>query len=164
MPRGVYPRKLVSLVDRFWQKVDVCGMDECWSWTAAKTRDGYGKISIGGYRRSWILAHRLSWRLHCGPIPEGLFVLHHCDSPSCMNPRHLFLGTQADNVRDMDMKGRRSYETGSRGEANGSAKLARGEVLKIRNSSLPNRELAKLYSVTRSEIEHIKHRRAWAWL
>lgn len=94
--------------DRFWAKVDKSG--DCWVWTASVFRErlGYGKFQTGSNRGESRVAyaHRVSWELHFGPIPNGLFVCHHCDNPPCVRPDHLFLGTAADNVRDMDRKGR----------------------------------------------------------
>jgi hypothetical protein len=87
-------------MERFWKKVNKT--DGCWLWTA--TRIGrYGGFRFEGRSRT---AHRVSWELAFGPIPDGLQVLHHCDTPLCVNPQHLFLGTPLDNARDRDSKGR----------------------------------------------------------
>lgn len=100
-------------LDRFWDKV-VPMMDDrgCWEWSAAtfpKPRH-YGCFHIRG-KRGMQKAHRISWEIHNGQIPEGLCVLHRCDNPSCVNPGHLFLGTQGDNIRDMHKK-RRAWQYG----------------------------------------------------
>lgn len=93
--------------DRFWNYVDKT--DTCWLWTGAKDRRGYGRFRCGfkinGTRRSET-ASRFSWALLNGPIPDGLDVCHHCDTPPCVNPAHLFIGTRQDNVDDMIAKGR----------------------------------------------------------
>jgi hypothetical protein len=83
----------------------------CWSWAGA-TRNGYGVLGRGGRAEGLVYAHRLSWELQHGPIPEGGCVLHRCDNPPCTNPDHLWLGTKADNNRDMAAKGR---HVGTRG-------------------------------------------------
>ena len=88
-------------MERFLDKIEKTS--SCWNWLASKDRDGYGRIKISGRT---FQAHRASWDIHNGSIPEGMSVLHHCDNPSCVNPFHLFLGTALDNVRDRDAKGR----------------------------------------------------------
>jgi hypothetical protein len=107
--------------ETFWARVDKnAGPGGCWIWTGAVNRDGYGTLT---YQRKHVSAHRLAWTLMFGPIPDGLFVLHSCpagDNPSCVNPAHLFLGTQADNVADMASKGRFPPERRARGDRNGA--------------------------------------------
>lgn len=78
----------------------------CWLWLGAKNANGYGVLHVGGRAGRAFLAHRLTWEAHKGPIPDGQFALHHCDNPPCVNPAHLFLGSQADNCADMKAKGR----------------------------------------------------------
>lgn len=93
-----------AIQDRFLEKVDKRGTAECWEWTGATLRSGYGQFTVAS--RTTMLAHRFSYELHCGPIPEGLFVCHHCDNRKCVNPEHLWLGTNQDNMNDMVAKGR----------------------------------------------------------
>jgi hypothetical protein len=91
-----------TLSERFWEKVNKAG--ECWEWTACRHHQwGYGHVRVGGKLEA---AHRVSWEMHNGPIPDGLLVCHHCDNPKCVRPAHLFLGTGTDNSRDMHAKGR----------------------------------------------------------
>jgi hypothetical protein len=89
--------------DRLWRRVEIGAHWECWVITGHHNRDGYGVLSVDGNMQ---LAHRLVWVYTFGPIPPGMCVLHRCDNPPCCNPDDLFLGTQADNMRDMAAKGR----------------------------------------------------------
>jgi hypothetical protein len=148
----------------------------CWLWSGTRNRGGYGYFHIN---RRCVLAHRASWVIHFGEIPNGLCVLHKCDNPECTRPSHLFLGTRQDNMIDMDQKGRRkpspSYgdDNGSRtkperlpiGERNGSAKLTTEEVLEIREifarGIKTKSELAASYDVSPMNIAHIVNRQIW---
>jgi hypothetical protein len=93
---------------RFWEKVKKSDTNDCWEWQSTTNNKGYGTISIKGRSR---LAHRFSYEIHNGSIPNGLNVLHRCDNPLCCNPAHLFLGTQRDNIADMVAKGRNRNST-----------------------------------------------------
>ena len=101
-----------NLEERFWPKVNKDGPihptlgTRCWLWTAGTNGHGYGAFHPGPGRRGMGKAHRISWTIANGPIPDGLGVLHRCDNPPCVNPAHLFLGTDQENHRDMDAKGR----------------------------------------------------------
>lgn len=90
-------------IARFWSKVERRGADECWPWRAAIHPGGYGML---GVKHRPFLTHRVSWAIANGPIPDGMCVLHRCDNPPCVNPAHLFLGTQGDNMADKVLKGR----------------------------------------------------------
>lgn len=112
-------RRTLPVETRFWTKVDrdgsppehVPGIGRCWIWTGMKHPPGYGLLWLSNKDnpRS-VLAHRFSYELHNGPIPEGMFICHRCDNPPCVRPEHLFLGTHQDNMDDMHAKGRRVYE------------------------------------------------------
>lgn len=142
----------------FWDKVDKG--PGCWTWTASRDLAGYGQF---GFRRRVERAHRVSWILHNGEIPSGQKVLHRCDNPPCVNPAHLFLGTQADNVRDMFAKGRNRT---SRGEAVNTAKLTATQVLEILDlkGQADQVTIAAVYGVSRTLISEIHRRKVWKHL
>lgn len=157
-------RLMRPVEERFWAKVDKsAGPDGCWLWTAG-THRGYGWFNSQGPA---ILAHRFSWEIVNGPIPDGLFVLHNCpdgDNTRCVNPRHLWLGTRAQNNADRDAKGR---HVALRGEQNGAAKLTVDAVVEIREAigrGIPQTVLAKRFAVTKSTIWLIAHNKKWRHL
>lgn len=93
----------IPIEQRFWKWVREMPTG-CWEWTGSRTAPGWhGRVSVNGVM---VMAHRVSWEMAHGPIPEGLSVLHHCDNPPCVNPDHLYLGTAKDNARDMVARGR----------------------------------------------------------
>lgn len=112
--------------ERLWAKV--IKTDTCWLWQGARSDFGHGYIAIGGRGDGRIGVHHLSYTLHFGAVPDGLWVLHRCDIPNCVRPDHLFVGTRQDNIDDMVAKGR-----GARGAANGAAKLTESDVRLIRD-------------------------------
>ena len=142
-----------KFLERFWSKVSKGGPDECWNWLAWCDSGGYGSISTtNGYTS----AHRVSWELHKGPIPKGMHVLHSCDNPPCINPLHLFLGTQMDNMKDCIAKGRMP-----RGEDKVNAKLTEQNVLEIRVSNETQAVLAKRYGVSCCVVSMTKRHLIW---
>lgn len=102
------------------------------------------------------MAHQVAYEQHCGPIPEGMCVCHKCDNRACVNPEHLWLGTQADNVRDMHKKARQRNQLGER---NSNAKLTDREVWEIRATNYPQKRIAPLYGTTQSNISLLRSQR-----
>jgi len=148
-----------SLTERLFvhTKIQLGG---CWLWEARKTAAGYGVFS---YENRSVYAHRVSFELHNGPIPEGMYVCHKCDVRNCVNPDHLFAGTQADNVHDMQKKGRGRYSP-SLGQDHGCSKLTDGQVLEIRASRATAKECAEAYGVSDVQIYNIRNRKSWKHL
>lgn len=156
-------RPLIPVEVRFWRKVHKT--EGCWLWIGATSR-GYGKVSKGHRGEGYFKAHRFSWELAYGPIPEGKDVCHSCDNTICIRPDHLFLGTQADNIADMNKKGRHT-KIGARGPLNCNTKLTANQVGKIRQllaSGVSLRTTAKLYNVHQSTICDIKYGRSWKYI
>ncbi len=130
----------------------------CWIWLSKLNDKGYGKLSREGAGTGWAYAHRVAYEKYVGPIPNGMHVLHRCDVPCCVNPKHLFLGTQADNNRDRDLKGR---QVAPRGTNNGMSKLTDETVRQILASPLSSLRLSPLIGINSSSIRKIRRREAW---
>jgi hypothetical protein len=148
-------------------------------------QSGYGSLRFGGAN---LRAHRLSWQLSNGVIPEGGHILHRCDIPQCVNPDHLFLGTHSDNMRDKERKGRGNHATGERngrhtkpaascrgdahwmrrqpqrtlGALNNRAVLKEADIIFIRNSSLSGAELGRLFGITKTHANRVRARKSWS--
>ena len=145
--------------NRFWAKVKK--NSSCWEWTAGKTKFGYGTFNNGSGSR---LAHRVSWVIENGPVPDGKLVCHTCDNPSCVNPKHLFVGTQSDNVCDMWAKGRGGAGA-LPGIENHRSKICDKDVVAIRarlDSGEYQRVIAKDYGLTQSNVSHIATGKTWS--
>lgn len=151
----------MTALQRFWSKVEMGGTD-CWLWTGCVDALGYGRVnpqsSMGENR-----AHRFAYRLFVSEIPIGMNILHCCDVRRCVNPKHLFIGTQADNVADMISKGR--HRTGDvSGEHNGMAKLTEGEVSRMRDlraNGWTHSELAREFGVTAMTVNRAVRNQSW---
>jgi hypothetical protein len=139
---------------RFWPRVQIGEINDCWPWTGGRFDNGYGAFAMKG--RSNVRAHRYVYELTNGSIPPGMVVLHSCDNPPCCNPLHLAVGTQQDNVDDRNRKLRQA-----RGEAAGSAKLTKEQVVVIRSDPREQRAIAADYGVCKSTIGYIKRRESW---
>lgn len=146
----------MSLRERFRDKWLPHPKTGCWTWIAS-TVSGYGSIGVEGKTEK---AHRVSWRLHEGKIPDGIKVLHSCDNTRCVNPDHLFLGTQKENIYDMMAKGR-DRKSPRPGELNGKAKLDAIDVAYIRNSPKGPVLLGRMFGVHYRHIWAIRRRIKW---
>jgi hypothetical protein len=131
----------------------------CFEWMGDRTGKGYGRLQIDGTK---YLAHRLSYETFRGPVPKGMLVCHHCDNRSCVNPCHLFVGSNADNMADMVAKGRQNK---CKGESNGRAKLDEPTVLAIRRENgATNKQIAERYGATVHQVNDIRSGRTWKHL
>lgn len=165
-----------KLVERFWAKVPAGGLLDCWEWQGNRNvgRGGYGQLSVWP---NTYLAHRIAYALTKGPIPAGLFVLHRCDNPPCVNPAHLWLGTARDNSADMVAKGRAASgdrhpmvyrpELRRPGELNSSARITAADVREIRERFArgeSQRVLAIEFGLTKSYLGQITRGERWKHL
>lgn len=152
MPSGVYKRK--SLSERLLSSYVIDDATGCWNWTLQKDKKGYGRIGVNGTPRG---AHRISYELHCGLVPDEMHVLHRCDNPACINPEHLFIGTNAENMADRNAKGRQQ-----RGSKHGLAKLTEYDALAIRTATgITLRDLADTYGVCVATVKNIRSGKIW---
>jgi hypothetical protein len=158
---------------RFWEKVNRNGpvpahrpeLGPCWLWTGSTNDKGYGKIGFHRHYVNHILyAHRISYLLAHGVLPDDREICHECDTPPCVRPDHLFAGTRRDNLVDMVQKGRDNKTSCWRGEAHYKAKLRDQQVRDIKARGLAGerpRDLAAEYGVSKRNVEHIIGRRTW---
>ena len=132
----------------------------CHIWMGGVNDQGYGLIRHGSRHKR---AHRVAWEMAKGPIPDGMVILHRCDVPSCVNPDHLSIGTQAENLKDMFAKDR-GRTPDNRGERQGSAKLTAEGVRQIRkmDGTIPRKEIAEMFNIDTSNVGLICRRKAWA--
>ena len=135
----------------------------CWEWQGSK-RNGYGRITIGSRKdgtRRVAMAHRVSYELFKGEIPDGMEICHKCDNPCCINPNHLFAGTRQDNIDDREQKGRNNPP---KGEHNGRAKLTKSQIVEIRQKHQQGatlRGLGREYGVNKTTIADIVSGKHW---
>jgi hypothetical protein len=145
--------KRISPSDRFWALVQKG--DGCWLWTKSTIIKGYGRF----YSGKFMVAHRWAWQFTNGPIPDGMMVCHKCDNPPCVNPAHLFLGTNSDNQKDAYRKNRHR----NKGEFGRNNKLNPLQVRIIRKlgNALPMREIGAIFSVGASQVSRIQKNQSW---
>jgi hypothetical protein len=149
-----------SLLDRLREKYRVNPATGCWEWTASLKRNGYGQIGVRTPKPTMLDAHRASWIAHRGPIPRKMQVLHTCDVKACVNPDHLWLGTQKDNVRDMFDKGR-SNPRALKGEEHYAARFTWEQIEAIRADQRTQVAIATDYGVRQGYISKIKRNQKW---
>ena len=149
-----------SLSDRFYEKVDNSNIEGCWLWTGAKKKLGYGVIGLGSRIEGIAQAHRVSYELNIGRIPYGLSILHSCDNPSCVNPKHLRAGTLSDNMQDCVSR-KRNFIPDNRGELATWSKLKADSVRHIKLKLMSGVAYAKMYGVHRSTIYQIWKGNNW---
>jgi hypothetical protein len=149
-----------TFFEKHLSKIDFCGPGGCWVWVAGKVGNGYGAVSHCGRGR---LAHRIAYEsVHGAGSASGLVVRHRCDTPPCVNPDHLELGTHADNVRDKVARGRQS-----KGEANGNTKLTEADVRLIRDLCISGSAerglsaMARRFGVCRGVVGRVVRREVW---
>lgn len=134
----------------------------CWIWFGAKQGDGYGQLRPNFLNKKKTAAHRFAYELYYGPFDKNLYVCHKCDNPPCVNPLHLFLGTNRENMIDCVKKGRHGQK---KGELSSNAKLKEHQILEIRKlyakGDITQPELAKMFGTTRPNINSILHRQSW---
>ena len=151
-----------TIQERFWKYTEVpIETDACWLWTGTRDRYGYGRIHIAGGRNFG--AHRVAYGLLVGPIPAGMCVCHRCDNPGCVNPRHLFVASQEDNMRDMIRKGRTAL-CGVRGVDHWRAKFSPEEINELRRlvaSGMSQAEAGRLFHMSHTNVSNVVHRRTW---
>lgn len=146
------------LIREFWARVTPKGKRECWNWRGQVSARGYGRQQNPPGNHA-LFAHRVSFAIHFGDT--ALYVCHRCDNPRCVNPYHLFAGTQLDNMRDMLSKGRKS---GPLGVANHKAKLTAAKVRYIRQSRQSHSALGRKFGVSHQSIRSVRLGENWGWL
>lgn len=149
-------------ITRFWKDVRIpADKNQCWLWVGNMLQQGYGRFHVKN--RFYLKAHRVSWILTHGSIPNGLIICHKCDVRNCVNPNHLFAGTFADNSRDRDQKGRHYH-----GERVNTCKLTEKQVLEIRarfaNGETNKSALGREYKISNQVIGLIVRRKIWRHL
>jgi hypothetical protein len=144
---------------RFERNIDKSG--DCWVWTGSKNMKGYGQIKVGRRKRGYpvVLVHRWAYQQWVGRLRNDLVVMHTCDNPSCANPDHLRLGTQADNMQDMRSKGRNRKGVGSYAFGARKRKLTDDDVRAIRIDDRPANEVSAHYNISEPHVYAIKARK-----
>jgi hypothetical protein len=149
-------RPIIDPIKKFWSRVEKRGDDECWKWLGSFDKDGYGQMR-DGILKIQDRGHKFSFKLHNGEIPKGMCVCHSCDTPSCTNPKHLFLGTAKENVADKVKKKRHA-----KGESQGQHKLTENQIIEIRlRANESYKTLCKEFNLVPSTVYRIWHNQSW---
>lgn len=145
---------------RFFSNIDSMNDGECWNWSGIKNNNGYGRFS---YKDSHRLSHRMSFMIFFGEIPDGKNVCHKCDNRLCVNPMHLWIGTQSENLKDAVSKGR-MFRPNTNGEKNGNSSLLLADVREIRRlkkTGMKNYLIASLFNVSGGTVGDIVNYKTW---
>jgi hypothetical protein len=152
-----------STIERFWSKVDkkksliFYGGSRCWEWTGGHITKGYGMFFVGFNNKG---AHVVSYEIHFGTVPSGMYVCHNCDNPGCVNPSHLFIGTADDNNKDKVKKGRQAVGTKTK-----SSKITERDVMAIRemysSGDFTQQAISDKFKIKRRQVSHIVRREHW---
>lgn len=170
MPRETIPlrgnlgesNRVVGFIARFWSKVDRKVPNECWPWTGSFKENGYPQLGVGSLTngtRTMRMAHRLSWLIHFGEVPKRKYILHHCDNPKCVNPNHLYLGGNSENMRDAAQRNRIAH-----GVRHAYAKLNPTKVRRIRKlfkSGKNCNQIASTIGVAYATIQQVIEGQTW---
>lgn len=149
----------LSLKERFYSKFIVNSENGCWEWAANRFPKGYGCFKLNGKSNA---AHRISYKIHVGEIKERMVICHKCDNPCCVNPNHLFMGTQKENLQDRNLKGR-----SIKGHKNGRCILTEKDIPIIKSllkEKIDQRDIAKKFGVAQTTISSIKLNKSWSHL
>lgn len=153
--RPAIPPTAYRLHERFWEKVEIGASDECWEWQRATSDYGYGRFKIGDRTR---YAHRVAYRMLIGPIPGGRQINHHCHNPPCVNPDHLYLGTQEQNNRDCQLAERHNAPAGTDFSHGFDADTVREIRTRYERDDVTYADLAEQYDVMEETIGQIIRR------
>jgi hypothetical protein len=156
-------------IDRFWSHIDIRNEDECWEWKLSKDKDGYGRLKVRKNNVIYMIrANRFSYMVTFGEIPENMSILHSCDNPSCVNPKHLRAGTLLDNANDREIRKRHKHLATTIGEECYSSKIKESDVPVIRRlyeeNILTLKEIGDMYGIGERTIYSIARGTSWSYV